>query len=450
MAFNRRPASVQPPAPSSAVTEMEDKLKSVSFWQLKDQMIAAGIADAKNIDWIQDLIPLAVKHNFTYVFPQRRGLAPPTVPLHVPVPRHGSPSIEGLGVIPAAEQHQSDAPPVPVPLSAKQRVIIQQNVPVLNDDCIVAAPTCVADSLAKLYEAEWTQAFPPSFIRGYEFPDTHTSQEIQVVIKEMGHNSSCCFHKTDEYSKKVPTPRPDDWSDGWDVTIRFECPHRQEAGIYIVRKGRVTENESDEPWRNKPRDSLHVTGTKCKASFSINGMLQLDMKYKWRVSPKKRANFSLLHSGHPPPYAKYLQNMILSVTEKLSIQDLVASGADSTVISNFLSQNGQKGAISKQTVQFIANEIEVVEQTIGTLRLRETGESEAQALINNLQALPNCKVVFLVKEIGTRANVLTSVINCEANQFVVDSTDMDECSSQESQEITEQLSEQPELLIRVF
>jgi hypothetical protein len=288
-----------------------------------------------------------------------------------------------------------------------------------------------------LYEAEWTQAFHADFKRGYEFPDTHTGQEIQAIIKKMGHDSCCCFHKTDEYIKKVPSPKPANFTDGWDLTLRFECPHRKEAGGYLPQKGRVTTEDCTEAWRNAPRDSLHVTGTKCKASFSLNGMLQLQGgagKYKWRVSPLLRANFSMVHSGHPPPYAKYLQNMVLTVAEKAAIQQLVESGANSTAISMFLSENGQKGAISKQTIQFIANEIDVVEQKIGTLRLREDGQSDAEALIQNLQALPNCKVVFLVKELGTNANVLTSVMNQTTNHFVVASNDMEECHASSSQE----------------
>ena len=148
-----------------------------------------------------------------------------------------------------------------------------------------------------------------------------------------------------------------------------------------------------------------------------------------------------LHSGHPPPYAKYLQSMILSVAEKSAIQKLVEGGANSTQISNFLSENGQKGAISKQTMLFIANEMDAVEQKIGTLRLREDGQSDAEALIQNLQALPNCKVVFLVKELGCRSNVLTSVINREAHQFSVSTQEMEECQVPDSPEAADDSNE---------
>ncbi len=68
----------------------------------------------------------------------------------------------------------------------------------------------------------------------------------------------------------------------------------------------------------------------------------------------------------------------------------------------------------------------MVEEKIGTLRCREDGQSDAEALTQNLQALPNCKVGFLVKEHGTNANVSTSVMNQNANKFVVAASDIEE------------------------
>ena len=475
MPFGNRIATVEPEGDSPQVQAMTARLQNVSVQKLQAQMVTACIPGASDIAWKVDLIALAVEYNFVYAFsilshpPSSGGGAAAGIPPLSRAPMSGGgafarpSSVPKIALIPSLPQ--PDAPPVPkiaiIPLLvpvpciavAQKRVLIQDNdfededVVFENENVVIVserpkaqgvpttpALTCVADSLAKLYEAEWTQTFHADFARGYEFPDTHTSVEIQALIKQLGHSSSCCFHKTDEYSSKVPDPKPANWTDGWDVTMRFECPHRQAAGQYVPKKGRVTTEDSIDAWRNAPRDSLHVTGTKCKASFSINGKLQAGLQYKWRVSPKTRANFSMVHSGHPPPYAKYLQNMILSVPEKLAIQRLVESGANSTQISNFLSENGQKGAISKQTIQFIANEIDVVEQKIGTLRLRADGQSDAEALIQNLQALPNCKVVFLVKELGCKANVLTSVINSEAHQFSVPISDMDECQVDEPPE----------------
>lgn len=312
MATNSRPALVHPEE-SQAAKEMSATLQHISVWNLKAQMTAAKVPGAEHVDWKEDLIALAVQHEFSYVFRRELSLPPkqqPATALATSQPQVG-------GSV-ATQREIASGGSV-----ATKRVIIiddalgnfeEQVVDIVVDIVPPHAPalTCVADSLAKLYEAEWTQAFHANFKRGYEFPDTHTGQEIQVIINKMGHDSCCCFHKTDEYIRKVPNPKPANWTDGWDVTLRFECPHRKDAGGYIPQKGRVTTEDCNEAWRNAPRDSLHVTGTKCKASFSIKGMLQLGGKYKWRVSPKQRANFSMVHSGHPPPYAKYLQQGFLS------------------------------------------------------------------------------------------------------------------------------------------
>ena len=68
-----------PPAePLEAVQEMTETLNkaNVRFWKLKDQMVAAGVPGAKQADWSEDLIVLAVQHNFKYDF-TRVGLSRP-------------------------------------------------------------------------------------------------------------------------------------------------------------------------------------------------------------------------------------------------------------------------------------------------------------------------------------------------------------------------------------
>jgi hypothetical protein len=251
-----------PAEPLKAVKEMSDLLykANVSFWKLKDQMVAAEVPGANQADWSEDLIVLAVQHNFTYDF-TRVGLSRPTPKAtHVglsrptpkathsggaaavalpPPPRATQSVFQGSGGAAADTQlfqgahdgviepilHPLNGPltPIGVPAKAKSgavvRVVIQDDT--VEEEMVVDSPdkdvqgsgfTCVADSLAKLYEADWTQDLHADFQRGYVFPGTHTAQEIQVVIKDMGHKSSCCFHKTDEYETKVPSPRPVTWT----------------------------------------------------------------------------------------------------------------------------------------------------------------------------------------------------------------------------------------------
>jgi hypothetical protein len=68
-----------PAEPSQAVKEMTERLEqaNISFWKLKDQMVAAEIPGAISADWSEDLIALAVRHNFTPDFTIRHGLCPP-------------------------------------------------------------------------------------------------------------------------------------------------------------------------------------------------------------------------------------------------------------------------------------------------------------------------------------------------------------------------------------
>jgi hypothetical protein len=69
-----------PPAePPQAVKEMTEGLEQakISFWKLKDQMVAAEIPGAFHADWSEDLIAVAVQHTFTPDFTIRRGLCPP-------------------------------------------------------------------------------------------------------------------------------------------------------------------------------------------------------------------------------------------------------------------------------------------------------------------------------------------------------------------------------------
>ena len=51
-----------PAEPLKAVKEMSDLLykANVSFWKLKDQMVAAEVPGANQADWSEDLIVLAV------------------------------------------------------------------------------------------------------------------------------------------------------------------------------------------------------------------------------------------------------------------------------------------------------------------------------------------------------------------------------------------------------
>ena len=50
---------------------------SVSFWNLKDQMVAAEVPGAVHADWAEDLIALAFRRNFTYDFTISRELPRP-------------------------------------------------------------------------------------------------------------------------------------------------------------------------------------------------------------------------------------------------------------------------------------------------------------------------------------------------------------------------------------
>ena len=217
MAIPSRPASMPPAEPLQAVIEMTETLKEVPFWKLKEQMVAANVPGALRADWAEDLIVLAVEHNFTFDFRRRpAGLSrpkpnqagggaavayllppPPANPIAgggAAVASQGSsrytadmlpptPAIS-IGVIPSVPL-PLNGPPTPAVLPV--RVVIQAES---NSVAPAAGLTCVADSLAKLYEAEWTQDFHADFQRGFIFPGTHTAQEIQVVIKEMGHKSS--------------------------------------------------------------------------------------------------------------------------------------------------------------------------------------------------------------------------------------------------------------------
>lgn len=77
--MSRRPASIAPAESSEAVKIMTERFEKskISFWKLKDQMVAADIPGAIHADWAEDLIALAVQHNFTPDFTIRRGLPPP-------------------------------------------------------------------------------------------------------------------------------------------------------------------------------------------------------------------------------------------------------------------------------------------------------------------------------------------------------------------------------------
>ena len=72
-------------------------------------------------------------------------------------------------------------------------------------------------------------------------------------------------------------------------------------------------------------------------------------KYIWRISPLLRAIFSMTHVGHPEPYAKYLQKMVLNCAEKKSILEMVNAGLASnqvwpqTKFLHFCPQMGKRG-----------------------------------------------------------------------------------------------------------
>lgn len=158
----------------------------------------------------------------------------------------------------------------------------------------------VAGLLKSLYEAKWTQVFSPTpLARGFAFPGEFSFEEIRVHIQKTALDSGCLFWKTDS-GQTVS-------SDGYIHSMSFQCPHFPDATYYHEKKGRKNTEDSAESWRNEPRRGLHVTGTKCQARFTINGKKSesSESKFVWRVSPFTRAKFSMEHSGHPEPHAKY-------------------------------------------------------------------------------------------------------------------------------------------------
>jgi hypothetical protein len=323
-----------------------------------------------------------------------------------PVKKQRSSAPEGnLGIV---------EPAIPVPVA-----IPVSEMPILHKDMGIAG------RLKMLYEAKWIQIFAPApLCRGFIFPGEHTFEEIRLLIQKMAMESGCTFWKTDTGATES--------SDGYKHSMTFRCPHHPDPAYYTEKKGRANEEDAHEPWRNESRQGQHVTGTKCGARFTINGKKSdvTEDKYIWRISPLQRAKLSMEHSGHPEPYANFLQKMVLTCAEKDSITQMVTTGMSSNQISAFLSNNGQKGAISKQTIGFISSsEVTKYDTELSTLQAKKPGESAAQALVDNLQALPKCTVVLLYKEMNSPDNKLTYLIAGKEDTFKVTQAEMEDVSN---------------------
>jgi hypothetical protein len=126
---------------------------------------------------------------------------------------------------------------------------------------------------------------------------------------------------------------------------------------------------------------------------------------------------------------------------------MVNSGMASNQISSFLSSNGQKGAISKQTIGFIASEISKWDTEFVNIRSKAAGVSAAQALVDNLQALPHCTVVMLYKDLQSADNQLTSMIAGNVGVFKVTGDEMDHVSRGNNPESDEDIQHEPESLL---
>jgi hypothetical protein len=120
--------------------------------------------------------------------------------------------------------------------------------------------------------------------------------------------------------------------------------------------------------------------------------------------------------------------MALTLTEKTAITTMVNSGMASNQISAYLSDNGRKGAISKQTIGFISSEISKWDAELSIIRAKSPGVSAAQALVQNLQSLPNCTVILLYKDLQSSENQLTSMIAGKIDVFKVSAAEMDDVS----------------------
>jgi len=477
-------ASGPPEVESPQVQAMSARLHNVPLENLKAQMVKAGVPGASVVAWKVDLITLAVQHSFVYVF--RVGLAPPptssgagaarpfvapfirehqttslqaaTSPVHSAILK---PSLSGAAALPSSK-HQPAAleaattpaysaipqqqpstllnqPPKPGTMglsaapvssaaptaSAKVGKKRGSGHPEIKDSAILVSVNDdmgIAGKMKVLYEAKWTQVFAPTpLCRGFIFLGEHTFEEVRLEVQKMALASGCLFWKTDSFVT--------DSADGYVHSMTFKCPHFPDPMYYKPKKGRATEEEAAEPWRNESRNGQHVTGTKCGARFTINGK-KSDVvgsdKYTWRISQMMRAKFSMEHSGHPEPYAKYLQKMVLSSSEKDSITNMVNAGMSSNQISAFLSNNGQKGAISKQTIGFISSEISKWRVELATIHAKKPGLSAAQALVENLQALPNCTVILLYKDVDSADNQLTSFIAGKSDIFKVTTAEMED------------------------
>ncbi len=408
---------------------MWDRLEFVSLKDMQDAMIKANIPGAGTIGWKIDLITLAIRHDFNYIIPTRRLVKPnASIPIAAipvqPITFAAIPVQPVLAVFqgahnPPSPQARREMPsptgPQAVHALEKMQKLIEAERSAASDvpatrkrlsEPVAASQSLhsedgmgVAGTLKQLYEAKWLQVFAPAQLtRGYMFPGTWTFEEIRLEIARMALESGCVFWKTDTGTT--------DSQDGYIHSMSFKCPHYPDPAYYTEKKGRKNPDDAAEPWRNETRNGLHVTGTKCGARFTINGKKSdVDGKFVWRISPLIRAKFSMEHSGHPEPYAKYLQKMVLSIQEKATITTMVNAGMASNQISAFLSENGQKGAISKQTIGFISSEIAKWDTELSIIRAKAPGVSAAQALVQNLQALPNCTVVLLYKDKNHRASL---------------------------------------------
>jgi hypothetical protein len=459
-----RPASAHGAEMTAAEQAMWDRLEFVSVKDMQDAMVKASIPGAATTVWKVDLITLAIQHEFNYIVPRMRLVKPAAIPMQQPlivVPFPAIPMQQPLIPVPFAAiplqppPASRNAPPGP---SAVQEVPLKR----VRAEPKVAAPDAVvqesavagnmmgmgvAGTIMNLYEAKWSQVFSPTpLCRGFIFSGEFSCEEIRIEIGKMALASGCNFWKTD--AAKMES------ADGFVQSLTFRCPHYPDPNYYKEKKGRKTSEDSIDPWRNENRNGQHVTGTLCPARFTINGKKTGDAtsdKYIWRVSPMFRAKFSMEHVGHPEPYAKYLQKMVLTCHEKKTITEMVNAGMASNQISAFLSSNGQRGAISKQTIGFIASEISKWDTELNTIRAKAVGVSAAQALVDNLQALPNCTVIMLYKDLQSADNQLNSMIAGKLDVFKVTVEEMNHVSrgnNADSEDSDAEIESQPASLLR--
>ena len=456
-----RPASGVVPPMNDEESAMWDRLQFVSFKTLQDAMVQASIPGAAATSWKIDLITLAIDHKFNYICVPKRLTKPlkPTAPRPAPAPSNLAPDHHQFAAIPPQTSTiSSNQPPAPAVSSqpkgggVKRALVEPAFSPVVSALPVVPANQAmgVAGYFKSLMEAKWTQVFEPTpLIRGFNFPGEFSFEEIRIHIQKIALESGCLFWKTDTGTTES--------SDGYIHSMSFQCPHYPDPAYYSEKKGRKNTDDSAESWRNEPRKGLHVTGTKCQARFTINGKKSetSESKFVWRVSPYTRAKFSMEHSGHPEPYAKYMQKMALSLTEKTAITHMVNSGMASNQISAYLSENGRKGAISKQTIGFISSEISKWDIELSVIRAKSPGVSAAQALVQNLQALPNCTVILLYKDLQSSENQLTSMIAGKIDVFKVSAVEMDDVSQEKknasiSDGLHDDVQPEPSVLVRTW